>query len=208
MIWYDIHICAYMCGCIYVCIIESFPIVKWGPSLQNWGWEGRSLFHSVSPSVCYVVSKYHLKSFITVIQPGAGDETASGTNSKLCPDSFSFPLYWLYVRRLRRISHPLVSSALIPVHFRRLTWNSQNNVTINVIQFFFPYLLGVRRKAGRGKSRAYLQVNLLVSRHHAGCNGTIDNRTCPSSTGNLQTSCRKRPRHAAAKTESVLGRSV
>lgn len=119
---------------------------------------------------------------------------------------FSFPLYWLYIRRLRRISHPLVSSALIPVHFRRLTWNSQNTVTINVIQFFLPYLLGVRRKAERGKSRAYLQVNLLVSRHHAGCNGTIDNRTCPSSTGNLQTSCRKRPRHAAAKTESVLGR--
>lgn len=42
-----------------------------------------------------------------------------------------------------------------------------------------------------GKSRACLQVNLLVSRHHAVCNGMIDNRTCPSSTGNLLTSVEK-----------------
>lgn len=114
-----------------------------------------------------------------------------------------FTLYWLYVSRLRRLSHPFVSSALIPRHFRRLTWHNQITVTIIAIQFFFPYLIGTWRKAVGGKSRACLQVNLLVSRHHAVCNGTIDNRTCPSSTGNLLTSCRKRPRHVAAKTESA-----
>lgn len=102
-----------------------------------------------------------------------------------------FTLYWLYVSRLRRLSHPLVSSALIPGHFRRLTWHNQNTVTIIAIQFFFPYLKGAWRKAVGGKSRACLQVNLLVSRHHAVCNGMIDNRTCPSSTGNLLTSVEK-----------------
>lgn len=56
----------------------------------------------------------------------------------------------------------------------------------------------------REKSRACLLVNLFVSRHHAGCKGTVDNEFCPSSTGNSQTSYRKRHTHVVTKAQSVL----
>lgn len=131
-----------------------------------------------------------------------------GTNRKLCPDSFFLYTGDVSVSRLGRLSDPLVSSALIPWPFRRLTWHSQNTITIITVQFFLPYLVGALRKAGRGKSRTCLQVNLLVSRRHAGCKGTIDNRRCSSLTGKVQTNCRKRHRHVVTKTESVLGRCV